>query len=75
MVGDILDDVEAGCRAGCRSVHLDVGNETVWHRTPNRVPTHTAPNLLEGAEAILASVPSPSSASAGAQRDPASTAR
>ena len=28
MIGDILDDVEAGRRAGCRSVLLDVGNET-----------------------------------------------
>ncbi len=55
MIGDILDDVEAGWRAGCRTVHLDVGNETVWQRSPIRVPTHTAPHLLAAAEAILAS--------------------
>ena len=30
MVGDILDDVEAGRRAGCRTVLLDNGNETEW---------------------------------------------
>lgn len=30
MVGDILDDVEAGSRAGCRTILLDVGSETEW---------------------------------------------
>src|SRR6185295_18935494 len=30
MVGDILDDVEAGARAGCRTVLIDNGNETEW---------------------------------------------
>ncbi|WP_217619149.1 HAD-IIIA family hydrolase, partial [Achromobacter sp. GbtcB20] len=30
FIGDILDDVEAGNRAGCRSILLDVGNETEW---------------------------------------------
>ena len=28
MIGDIPDDIEAGQRAGCRTVLLDVGNET-----------------------------------------------
>lgn len=42
MVGDILDDVEAGRRAGCRTILLDNGNETVWHLTPERVPHHVA---------------------------------
>jgi len=39
MIGDILDDVEAGTRAGCRTVLVDRGNETRWrggmHRTPH----------------------------------------
>lgn len=53
MVGDILDDVEAGHRAGCRSVLLDVGNETVWDQsTPHRVPDVRAAHLLEAAMAI-----------------------
>lgn len=30
LVGDILHDVEAGCRAGCRTVLIDNGNETEW---------------------------------------------
>ncbi|MBP6097803.1 MAG: HAD family hydrolase [Methyloversatilis sp.] len=38
MVGDKLDDVEAGRRAGCRTVLLDDGGETVWRRSPLRIP-------------------------------------
>jgi len=41
MVGDILDDIEAGNRAGCRTVLVDRGNETRWRagrlRTPNAI--------------------------------------
>ena len=54
MVGDILDDVEAGHRAGCRSVLLDVGHETLWRRSPLRAPDHRAHDLLEAARVILA---------------------
>ena len=39
MIGDMLDDVESGLRAGCRTVLVDRGNETRWRagrlRTPN----------------------------------------
>jgi histidinol-phosphate phosphatase family protein len=54
MVGDILDDIEAGHRAGCRTVLLDVGHETVWRRSPLREPDHRAADLLEAARAIRA---------------------
>jgi histidinol-phosphate phosphatase family protein len=54
MVGDILDDVEAGQRAGCRTVMLDVGNETVWRRSPLRTPHHQVGDWLQAAQAILA---------------------
>jgi D-glycero-D-manno-heptose 1,7-bisphosphate phosphatase len=41
MIGDILDDVEAGNRAGCRTILVDRGNETRWRagrlRTPNAI--------------------------------------
>lgn len=57
MIGDILDDVEAGRRAGCRTIHLDVGNETVWLRSPMRQPTATVPHLLAAAEFILGARP------------------
>ena len=60
MVGDILDDVEAGRRAGCRSVLLDVGNETVWRGGPLRTPHLRAADLLDAARQItgLQTVPS-----------------
>ena len=45
MIGDILHDVEAGNRAGCRTVLIDNGNETEWRLGPRRVPTRMAPNL------------------------------
>jgi D-glycero-D-manno-heptose 1,7-bisphosphate phosphatase len=54
MVGDILDDIEAGQRAGCRTVLLDVGNETVWKRGPYREPHFRAPDLLAAAALIQA---------------------
>jgi histidinol-phosphate phosphatase family protein len=54
MVGDMLDDVEAGRRAGCRTVLLDVGNETVWRRSPLREPDHRCRTLAEAAELIVA---------------------
>jgi histidinol-phosphate phosphatase family protein len=53
MVGDILHDVEAGGRAGCRTVLLDVGHETEWQPGPMRTPHHRCSTLLEAAEAIL----------------------
>lgn len=45
MVGDILDDVEAGRRAGCRTVLIDNGNETEWAVSRLRVPDYCAPDL------------------------------
>jgi D-glycero-D-manno-heptose 1,7-bisphosphate phosphatase len=53
MIGDILHDVEAGKRAGCRSVLIDNGNETEWELTADRMPDVRAADLLEAAHAIL----------------------
>jgi len=53
LVGDILDDVEAGRRAGCRTVLLDVGSETEWRPSALRKPDVVAKDLLEAAEAIM----------------------
>lgn len=53
MIGDILDDVEAGHRAGTRSVLLDRGGETEWLLSPLRTPECTAPDLADAAELIL----------------------
>jgi D-glycero-D-manno-heptose 1,7-bisphosphate phosphatase len=52
MVGDILDDVEAGRRAGCRTVLIDNGNETEWLLSPQRMPHLSAPDLLAAAQGI-----------------------
>jgi histidinol-phosphate phosphatase family protein len=53
LIGDILNDVEAGQRAGCRTVLIDNGNETEWILMPGRVPHHTVLTFNEAAEAIL----------------------
>lgn len=55
MVGDILDDVEAGRRAGCRSILLDSGGETEWVKGPTREPHFVARSFGEVADHILAS--------------------
>jgi histidinol-phosphate phosphatase family protein len=56
MVGDILDDIEAGRRAGCRTVLLDVGNETLWQLDAWREPHCRCADLLQAADAILAAL-------------------
>ncbi|HEY0847306.1 MAG TPA: HAD family hydrolase [Noviherbaspirillum sp.] len=54
MIGDILNDVEAGRRAGCRTVLIDNGNETEWKMSPLRAPHLKAPNLYTAATLIAA---------------------
>jgi histidinol-phosphate phosphatase family protein len=53
MIGDILHDVEAGNRAGCRTIMLDVGNETEWDLTPIRTPDLVASGLLDAARLVV----------------------
>lgn len=52
MIGDSLDDVEAGRRAGCQAIFFDVGLETEWRLTPIRTPELRATTLLQAAELI-----------------------
>lgn len=54
MAGDILNDVEAGNRAGCRTVLVNRQNETEWVSGRYRVPEHVAPDVLSAAEYIVA---------------------
>jgi len=54
MIGDILDDVEAGRRAGCRTVLLDNGHETLWQWAPLRTPHVIARTLIDAAAQIVA---------------------
>ena len=53
FVGDILNDVEAGHRAGCRTVLIDRSGETK-HGGPNRTPDFAVANLEAAALVILA---------------------
>ena len=62
MIGDILDDVEAGVRAGCRTILIDNGNETVWRRSPLRRPTYTALDLTAAAQFVEAAQCAPRAA-------------
>jgi D-glycero-D-manno-heptose 1,7-bisphosphate phosphatase len=49
MIGDILHDVEAGNKAGCKTILINNGNETEWDLNENRKPTAMAGNLQEAA--------------------------
>ncbi len=53
MIGDILNDVEAGRRAGCHTVLLHNGHETEWHLTRERWPHRVAKDLSEAARMIV----------------------
>lgn len=53
MVGDILNDVEAGSRAGCRTILVLSGGETEWVKGPHRAPTFEADDMLGAARLIL----------------------
>jgi histidinol-phosphate phosphatase family protein len=53
MVGDILDDVEAGHLAGCRAALIVNGGETLWQLTAVRKPEVVATDLFDAARKIL----------------------
>lgn len=53
MIGDILNDVEAGNRAGCRTIIIENGNETEWAESAFRTPTYAAANFLTAAGFII----------------------
>lgn len=52
FIGDILNDVEAGRRAGCKTVLIDNGNETEWQMSQQRSPHHIVNDLTEAALVI-----------------------
>lgn len=49
MIGDILNDIEAGNRAGCRTILVNNGNETEWLMNDYRMPDYFAISVLESA--------------------------
>lgn len=53
MAGDILDDIEAGNRAGCRSVLVDLGTECV-PTAPPRTPAYIARDTAHALRIIAA---------------------
>jgi D,D-heptose 1,7-bisphosphate phosphatase len=54
MIGDILHDIEAGRRAGCRTLLIDNGNETEWQMSALRTPHLVASDLHAAAQMIAA---------------------
>jgi FMN phosphatase YigB (HAD superfamily) len=56
MVGDILDDIEAGRGAGCTTILIDNGNETEWRRSALREPHFAVARIDEAARLISAHV-------------------
>jgi histidinol-phosphate phosphatase family protein len=54
LIGDVLDDIESGKRAGCRTILLDNGREALWKLSHWRVPTRLATDLTDAVESILA---------------------
>jgi D-glycero-D-manno-heptose 1,7-bisphosphate phosphatase len=55
MIGDILNDVEAGNRAGCKTILINNGNETEWEMNEFRKPDHLVAHLKEAAKIITGS--------------------
>lgn len=57
FIGDILDDVEAGQRAGCRTMLLDNGHETEWKQGPFRQPDCVASTFEQAATLVANALP------------------
>ena len=54
LIGDILNDIEAGKRAGCKTILIDNGNETEWNLSGSRKPDHRVANLLQASQLVFA---------------------
>lgn len=52
MIGDILNDVEAGNRAGCKTILIDNGNETEWLQGHYRQPDFKSEDFLTAVDLI-----------------------
>ncbi len=76
FVGDTLDAVEAGRRAGCPTILIDNGNETKWLRDPDhlhlRTPDHLVPDLDVAARIIGATFGRPTPSNGAGPRSSAS---
>ncbi len=55
FIGDVLDDVEAGNRAGCRTILVDLGTESPPAR-PIRKPDYIARDTCHALEIVAAEI-------------------
>ena len=53
LMGDQLIDIEAGNRAGCKTVLIANGSETNWQLTPVRQPDFVSSSFYQGTAAIV----------------------
>ncbi|HEF5183652.1 TPA: HAD hydrolase-like protein, partial [Burkholderia cenocepacia] len=53
MIGDILDDVEAGRTARCGTILVDCGNETEWRLNAARTPHHVVDRIDLAADIVV----------------------
>lgn len=53
FIGDILDDIEAGKIAGCKTVLINRGTETIWKLSEERVPHFLVEDLKEAVYQIV----------------------
>ena len=53
MLGNVLDDVEAGFVCGCRTILLNTGNEIEWALSARRLPNYTVETLDAAADIII----------------------
>ena len=56
MIGDILNDIEAGKKAGCHTVLINNGSETLWELKPENTPDLIVKDLYELFMALLGGV-------------------
>jgi D-glycero-D-manno-heptose 1,7-bisphosphate phosphatase len=53
MIGDILDDMEAGNQAGCKTILIDQGHETMWQLNRSRTPSFQVNAWPEATDIII----------------------
>ncbi|MGI8951301.1 MAG: D-glycero-alpha-D-manno-heptose-1,7-bisphosphate 7-phosphatase [Chitinophagaceae bacterium] len=53
MIGDILNDIEAGNSAGCKTILINNGNETEWLLNEKRKPFFISQHFKQAAEIII----------------------
>jgi D-glycero-D-manno-heptose 1,7-bisphosphate phosphatase len=75
MIGDILHDIEAGNRAGCRTIHFDNGNETEWVKGTFRRPAYSVETWTEAVQVICTRTTSLGSSDVSKRLHPRDTKR